>query len=699
MLWSKLNLKRMDCVLYLKQMNHVWIYGKLQILKRAKYLRDEITSVRIIYGNKFDSVKLQVADKDDITTIYSIQFFNTGSVTVQGNYVSQWCEFEFEDLCELVNKLENSDKDSYESLIKSALCETHWNNTWFLNSIDFCDDSIDSLVLQIRKSEEQNIGVGLHTIVDENKDTPVITDIHDLTKTPEPILIDTPVLPTTSVISPEKRLQYLRRAGDTVKLKDDKINKLQKTIEVLQISLKETQKQNKELNTIIQSQNESQKVNKVESQFESFNKTLQTVNKYIRDHEDLKKEFMDVKEDNKSFKHSQLIDPCNFANLNQDILLLKESTEKLEKKIEHSLQQQKSENSKSFSNTEEFFENKIIQTVKEERDINLTSLNSSKHEMNEKISQLKFSVEQSKVENSLAIKEISEKLASIQSELTDYVKPTETESPSRNGQTIGQFDKQSSMSSTDQNKIHPNANKQFVNLILGDSIIKRISHKLFSKHQETLKISLSGRGRRDVHSFVNEKLQLNVHPKNVFIQVGSNDLSNNIKPNKLMEMTENLSFSIKEKFESSNLIFCGIIPRIDNEAFNYHMKIYNNMLKNFCHESGYKYCDNSNIDGPLYYVNDGIHLNTSKGIPTLVKNMNNCIGNYYQPVHPRKTYRDSVKMSTSFQQSQTSRDNRLPHDSIYNTRFNRHQDVHEISHANTLTEIKDCLKLLVERRL
>ena len=151
------------------------------------------------------------------------------------------------------------------------------------------------------------------------------------------------------MISPEKRLQYLRRARDTVKLKDDKIGKLQKTIEVLQISLKETQKQNKELNTMIQSQNEkinkmSQKINKVESQFESFNKTLQTVNKYIRDHEDLKKEFMDVKEDNKSFKHSQLIDPCNFANLNQDILLLKESTEKLERKIEHSLQQQKSEN-------------------------------------------------------------------------------------------------------------------------------------------------------------------------------------------------------------------------------------------------------------------------------------------------------------------------------------------------------------------
>ena len=76
----------------------------------------------------------------------------------------------------------------------------------------------------------------------------------------------------------------------------------------------------------------------------------------------------------------------------------------------------------------------------------------------------------------------------------------------------------------------------------------------------------------------------------------------------------------------------------------------------------------------------------------------NYIGNYYQPVHPRKTYRDSVRMSTSFQESQTFRENKLPHDPIYKARFNRHQNDHEISwHANTSTEIKDYLKLLVER--
>ena len=42
------------------------------IFNRAEYFRDEIMCVRIICGNKFDSVKLQVEDKDDVTIIHSI---------------------------------------------------------------------------------------------------------------------------------------------------------------------------------------------------------------------------------------------------------------------------------------------------------------------------------------------------------------------------------------------------------------------------------------------------------------------------------------------------------------------------------------------------------------------------------------------------------------------------------------------------
>ena len=54
---------------------------KTAIFKRAEYLPDETTCVGLMYVHNFDSVKLQVVDKDDIKT-YNMQCFNTGSITV-----------------------------------------------------------------------------------------------------------------------------------------------------------------------------------------------------------------------------------------------------------------------------------------------------------------------------------------------------------------------------------------------------------------------------------------------------------------------------------------------------------------------------------------------------------------------------------------------------------------------------------------
>ena len=68
---------------------------------------------------------------------------------------------------------------------------------------------------------------------------------------------------------------------------------------------------------------------------------------------------------------------------------------------------------------------------------------------------------------------------------------------------------------------HPNARKYYDNLILGDSIVKRISYKLFIKGQSTLKIALRGKGTRHIHHFVNETQQLDKEPKNIFIHVGT----------------------------------------------------------------------------------------------------------------------------------------------------------------------------------
>ena len=63
------------CVVFKTNQSRLGLW-KTAIFKRAEYLCDGITCVTLICGNKFDSVKLQVADKDDITTTYSIQAFN-----------------------------------------------------------------------------------------------------------------------------------------------------------------------------------------------------------------------------------------------------------------------------------------------------------------------------------------------------------------------------------------------------------------------------------------------------------------------------------------------------------------------------------------------------------------------------------------------------------------------------------------------
>ena len=178
---------------------------------------------------------------------------------------------------------------------------------------------------------------------------------------------------------------------------------------------------------------------------------------------------------------------------------------------------------------------------------------------------------------------------------------------------------------------HPNASKYYDNLILGDSVVKRISYKLFIKGQSTLKIALSGKGTRDIHHFVNETLQLDKESKNIFIHVGTNGLNNGISPPKVIEMMNSLTFSIKHKFPNSKIILSSVLSRQNNLSFNSQMKSYNDLLQQFCAENNFVFCDNSNLCHASYYIEDGVHLNSTKGIQLLVNNMNKSVGNLIQP--------------------------------------------------------------------
>ena len=54
----------------------------------------------------------------------------------------------------------------------------------------------------------------------------------------------------------------------------------------------------------------------------------------------------------------------------------------------------------------------------------------------------------------------------------------------------------------------------------------------------TLKIPLRGKGIKDVHQYINDKLNnLSEDPSNIFIHVGSNDLQNGTSPENLFTLT------------------------------------------------------------------------------------------------------------------------------------------------------------------
>ena len=101
------------------------------VSKRLDFIKSTTNDVKVTFGKKFDSAKLEVFDEDTLLTVYGIQFFETGSITIQGNSVSQWCTFECVGLKQSVDKLEKGDSTLHESIIRLNLLEPMWDNNWF----------------------------------------------------------------------------------------------------------------------------------------------------------------------------------------------------------------------------------------------------------------------------------------------------------------------------------------------------------------------------------------------------------------------------------------------------------------------------------------------------------------------------------------------------------------------------------------
>ena len=99
--------------------------------KRLDFIKSTTTDAKVTFGRKFYSAKLEVFDQNTLLTVYSIQFFETGSITIQGTHVSQWYTFECVGLKQLVDKLEKSDSTLHEGIIRHNLLEPTWDNNWF----------------------------------------------------------------------------------------------------------------------------------------------------------------------------------------------------------------------------------------------------------------------------------------------------------------------------------------------------------------------------------------------------------------------------------------------------------------------------------------------------------------------------------------------------------------------------------------
>ena len=75
----------LDCK---KDLIHCW---RLVIEERCNQIKPSNPSVNtIISGKRNNSIRFQTVIQDITTAIFSLQFFDSGKITIQGNFVDEW---------------------------------------------------------------------------------------------------------------------------------------------------------------------------------------------------------------------------------------------------------------------------------------------------------------------------------------------------------------------------------------------------------------------------------------------------------------------------------------------------------------------------------------------------------------------------------------------------------------------------------
>ena len=78
-------------------------------------------------GERNNSIKFQTVIQDITTAIFSLQFFDTGKITIQGNFTDEWKINELPLLESIVNELGplTAGDLSNEDSVKSAILNAH----------------------------------------------------------------------------------------------------------------------------------------------------------------------------------------------------------------------------------------------------------------------------------------------------------------------------------------------------------------------------------------------------------------------------------------------------------------------------------------------------------------------------------------------------------------------------------------------
>ena len=155
----------------------------------------------------------------------------------------------------------------------------------------------------------------------------------------------------------------------------------------------------------------------------------------------------------------------------------------------------------------------------------------------------------------------------------------------------------SEKSQTDRSNNGAKANKDSV-IIVSDSILKHVNdHDISRSH--TVKVCPNpGASTHDLIDYV--KPAMRKKPKALVIHTGTNNIQQEINTIKMAKKLVKVIQEIDSKKEIE-IIFSGLIQREDHD-FRGQIEEINSKLKRYCESKGYRFVENSNIDGGFYFL-------------------------------------------------------------------------------------------------